>query len=58
MRYRRSQVRGPKKFYYTYEDISSVTGLSVKTLIQYVWRKSFDPYDLDSLMKFIMKHKS
>ena len=45
--------RIPNRFSFTYEDISSLTRLSVGTIRQYVNQKKLDPKDLGSLVHFV-----
>jgi len=46
-----------KRFNITYESISEVTGLSINTLMKYIYRDQFDPNNLSSLVDFIIKRR-
>ena len=45
--------RGNTKFYFTYNDLSKITGLSVGTLRNYSYQKRFNPKDLMSITIFL-----
>lgn len=53
----RHEGKMPHKFNYTYNDISSLTGLSLWTIRSYVSKKKFNPDDLWSVCQFIMQYK-
>lgn len=46
-------MKTPKKFTFTFEDISRITGLSVGNLRVMVSRKLFNPKDLQSVVHFV-----
>lgn len=46
----------PKKFKYTYQDIATICGLSVKTIRNNVAKGILNPYDFGSIIDFILKH--
>jgi len=51
--YKGYKERGREKFYYTYEDLSRITGLKVETLYLYRAWGYFDIEDLESMILFI-----
>ncbi len=45
-----------KPFRFNYEDIAKLTGHSPDSLKTLVSRNKFNPYKLESLLKFVMSH--
>lgn len=54
--FRWTKGRGNTKFFYTYEQLAQITGLSVTTIRQYVWKKRLDPKDLVSIVRFLQPY--
>ena len=49
--------RGMKKFAFTYQDISDLTGISLGNLRIMAHRGQFDPSNLQSLVDFVVKRQ-
>ena len=52
-----AEGRSPKKYNYTFNDLSKLTGLTVRTLWLYARKNKFDPHDLGSVVDFVNKYR-
>jgi len=43
----------PKRFYYTYQDIANLSGLTASTIQKYATTGRLDPHSLESVVDFL-----
>lgn len=42
----------------TYTEIARLSGLTTSTVKMYAWNHKFDPYDLGSVLRFIVSYRA